>query len=174
MVVATISLVVALGGTSYAAATALAPNSVGTVQIKDGAVTPRKLAAIWRPATLFDQSTQPFSNVTLGHVGSWTIKASCLKTGGTTHLSVTASGPADTLGDGALDGPAYSSDGSTVALVPSLAVSSGFGYHTSDMTLHSTAHGSAHISVFAYAQSPSSSFLCKVNGIGYSAWVQSG
>jgi hypothetical protein len=44
MVVATIALLVALGGTSYAAI-ALPANSVGTVQLKNGAVTAAKIKA---------------------------------------------------------------------------------------------------------------------------------
>jgi hypothetical protein len=43
MVVACIALIVALGGTSVAAVNALAPNSVGPVQLKAGAVTNPKL-----------------------------------------------------------------------------------------------------------------------------------
>jgi hypothetical protein len=43
MVVACIALLVALGGTSFAAATQLARNSVGTAQLKDGAVTNPKI-----------------------------------------------------------------------------------------------------------------------------------
>ena len=43
-VVACIALLLAMGGTGFAAATAaLAPNSVGTVQLRDGAVTNAKL-----------------------------------------------------------------------------------------------------------------------------------
>ena len=43
MVVACIALIVALGGTSVAAVNALAPNTVGPVQLKAGAVTNPKL-----------------------------------------------------------------------------------------------------------------------------------
>lgn len=43
MVVACIALLVALTGTSVAAVQALAPNSVGTVQLRNGAVTNAKL-----------------------------------------------------------------------------------------------------------------------------------
>jgi hypothetical protein len=43
MVVACIALLVALGGTSFAAATQLARNSVGTQQLKNGAVTNPKI-----------------------------------------------------------------------------------------------------------------------------------
>ena len=43
MVVACIALLVALGGTSIAAVSALAPNSVGPVQLRTGAVTNPKL-----------------------------------------------------------------------------------------------------------------------------------
>src|SRR5262245_45171181 len=43
MVVACIALVVALGGTSVAAVNALAPNTVGPVQLRAGAVTNPKL-----------------------------------------------------------------------------------------------------------------------------------
>jgi hypothetical protein len=43
MVVACIALLVALGGTSVAAVTALAPNSVGTAQIRASAVTAAKI-----------------------------------------------------------------------------------------------------------------------------------
>ena len=44
LVVATIALLVSLSGTAYAAVT-LAPNSVGTAQLKTGAVTLTKIAA---------------------------------------------------------------------------------------------------------------------------------
>jgi hypothetical protein len=43
MVVACIALLVALGGTSMAAATQLSKNSVGTLQLKDGSVTNPKI-----------------------------------------------------------------------------------------------------------------------------------
>ena len=43
LVVAVIALFVALGGTSYAAITALPANSVGTTQLKDNAVTSSKI-----------------------------------------------------------------------------------------------------------------------------------
>ena len=43
MVVACVALIVALGGTSVAAVSALAPGSVGPVQLKAGAVTNPKL-----------------------------------------------------------------------------------------------------------------------------------
>ena len=43
MVVACLALLVALGGTSIAAVTAIAPNSVGTAQIRAGAVTAAKI-----------------------------------------------------------------------------------------------------------------------------------
>jgi hypothetical protein len=43
LVISLIALFVALGGTSYAAITALPKNSVGTAQIKNGAVTAAKL-----------------------------------------------------------------------------------------------------------------------------------
>ena len=43
MVVACVALIVALGGTGVAAVNALAPNSVGPVQLKAGAVTKPKL-----------------------------------------------------------------------------------------------------------------------------------
>jgi hypothetical protein len=44
-VISVIALFVALGGTTYAAATSLPINSVGTPQLKAGAVTPAKLAS---------------------------------------------------------------------------------------------------------------------------------
>ena len=43
MVVACLALLVALGGTSIAAVTAIAPNSVGTAQIRSSAVTAAKI-----------------------------------------------------------------------------------------------------------------------------------
>ncbi|HEY2355674.1 MAG TPA: hypothetical protein VGH79_12330 [Gaiellaceae bacterium] len=43
MVIALVALFVALGGTSYAAITALPKNSVGAKQLKDGAVTAAKI-----------------------------------------------------------------------------------------------------------------------------------
>ncbi len=43
LLISLIALFVALGGTSYAAITALPANSVGTPQLKNGAVTPAKL-----------------------------------------------------------------------------------------------------------------------------------
>jgi hypothetical protein len=43
-VISTLALFVALGGASYAASGALAPGSVGTKQLHNGAVTPPKLA----------------------------------------------------------------------------------------------------------------------------------
>ena len=43
MVIGGIALTVALGGTSFAAVNALPRNSVGTAQIKNGAVTKKKI-----------------------------------------------------------------------------------------------------------------------------------
>lgn len=43
-VVATLALFIALGGAAYAA-TSLPRNSVGSAQIRDGAVTPAKLSS---------------------------------------------------------------------------------------------------------------------------------
>ena len=45
LVVSLIALFVALGGTSYAAINSLPQNSVGTAQLKNGAVTPPKINA---------------------------------------------------------------------------------------------------------------------------------
>jgi len=45
LVVSLIALFVALGGTSYAAVTSLPANSVGTAQLKNGAVTAPKIAS---------------------------------------------------------------------------------------------------------------------------------
>lgn len=45
LVLAAIGLALALGGTSYATALAVPSNSVGTAQLKNGAVTTKKLAA---------------------------------------------------------------------------------------------------------------------------------
>lgn len=45
MVVSLIALFIALGGTSYAAIASLPKNSVGTKQIKDGAVTAAKISS---------------------------------------------------------------------------------------------------------------------------------
>jgi hypothetical protein len=50
LVISLIALFVALGGTSYAAINALPKNSVGTKQLKNGAVTPGKIkgaAPVW-------------------------------------------------------------------------------------------------------------------------------
>ena len=44
LVISLLALFVALGGTSYAAITALPKNSVGTKQIKNGAVTAKKIS----------------------------------------------------------------------------------------------------------------------------------
>jgi hypothetical protein len=41
--IALLALFIALGGTTFAAATTLAPNSVGTTQLKNGAVTKKKI-----------------------------------------------------------------------------------------------------------------------------------
>lgn len=194
MAVAVLALLVALGGTSYAAVT-LPANSVGTKQIKKGAVTLPKIAASARaslrgqrgpagkpcaptnPACrgpagpgavgMFVDSSQPFSNKTLGQIGPWTIKADCLNESGATHLGVSAEGPSDTVADGLLDGAADSNNGGSIFLAPVLVMSSGFGYHVVELNLHS-AQGSAHIFAFIYAQSPSS-FRCKVNAVGYAA-----
>ena len=46
MVVSLIALFVALGGTSYAAITAVPKNSVGTPQLKNGAVTAATPASV--------------------------------------------------------------------------------------------------------------------------------
>jgi len=42
--IALVALFIALGGTTFAAATTLAPNSVGTTQLKNGAVTKKKIS----------------------------------------------------------------------------------------------------------------------------------
>ena len=58
LVVALIALFVALGGTSLAAINALPKNSVGTKQLKDGAVTAAKMNAAVLKTYLHTGGTQ--------------------------------------------------------------------------------------------------------------------
>lgn len=111
-------------------------------------------------------SEQPFTSAVLGKFGPWSLVASCTNHAGTTTLSVNAVGPADSVADGVEDAGAYSVTGANMALVNQLSQSSGFGFHDAQLDLHS-AKGSAHVSLFDYAQSPSATFRCKVNGSAF-------
>lgn len=67
------------------------------------------------------------------------------------------------------DASAYSYNGATVQLASPLSQpGSTYGYHSAELTLHSATYGSANVSLFEYAQGPSS-LQCKVNAIGYAA-----
>jgi hypothetical protein len=87
--------------------------------------------------------------------------------GGTTTLSVNAVGPTDSVADGVQDAGAYSNAGADMALVAELSQSSSFGFHDAQLDLHSAKGGSAYVSLFDYAQSPSATFRCKVNGSAF-------
>lgn len=190
--VAVLALLVTLSGTSYAAAT-LAANSVGPEQIQASAVTLPKIRASAQtalrgpagkpcqpsdpgcrgpagasPLEMFVDSSQQFENKVLGVIGPWTIKANCIESStGATDFAVYAYGPAETIGDGEEDGHPYSRSGDAVDL-GGFYINSGYATHTAEITLDSATQGSAHFSVFVYAQSPSSSFRCKANVTGYS------
>jgi len=80
LVISLIALFVALGGTSYAAVTALPANSVGTAQLKNGAVTPAKLNS--SVATVYHKygGTLPTGKT---EVGDWSFGTSADVTSGT-------------------------------------------------------------------------------------------
>jgi hypothetical protein len=122
---------------------------------------------------LFTLSKQPFTNRKLATVGAWTIQASCSKQSGTaTVLSVVAVGPKDSIGDGSVDGGAYSYNGGTIQLAPELDLPSAFGFHTSELTLNAPGErAAAHVTLFIYGQAPGSTngFEGKVNGVAFSA-----
>jgi hypothetical protein len=194
IVISYLALFIALGGASYAAVT-LPANSVGTKQIKNRAVTLGKISQSARGALkgargpagapclptvaacrgpqgpgatgIFIDTQQAYTNKVLAKVGPWTIVSSCTNAMGSTQLSVTASGPSDTVGDGSEDAHAYSFNGAKVPVADPLSIPSAFGYHTSDINLFSPSQGSAHISLYDYAQSPSAMFRCKVNASAY-------
>jgi hypothetical protein len=126
MVVALIALCVALGGGAYAAIK-LPRNSVGTKQLKKGAVTPPKLSAKTRkqlkgktgppgtpgapgqPGTPGSAGpgakllvTEPVASATdayveLGKVGPFTLHTRCRISGGTVDAALVVTGPALTL-----------------------------------------------------------------------------
>ena len=90
-IMSTIAVFAALSGTAYAAV-ALAPNSVGTAQLRDGAVTKQKL-------------------------GHSTIKALAAKPGPRGHTGLTgATGPAGAAGPAGVTGPVGPSDVWSVAV----------------------------------------------------------
>lgn len=195
-VVAYLALFLALGGVGYAKF-ALPAHSVGTKQLKSRAVTLTKIAGSARsslrgakgaqgapcsPAVagcrgpagpgasaLFVDKQQPFVNQKLATISAWTIQASCTDNAGSTTLSVSAVGPNDSIGDGEEDGHAYSNNSGSILLADKLVVPTNFGFHVSEITLHSPSKGTAHVSLFVYAQAPAPSFLCKVNGTAFPA-----
>src|SRR5262249_52732600 len=139
-VIASVALFIALGGASYAAAT-LPAGSVGTKQIRNHAVTlpkiatgaqaalrgqigprgPRGLTGSAGPSAveLHIDSTSPsgFGTKVLGHVGAWTVSASCSVSAGTASLKLRAVGPSDTVIDGIEMGGVFSGFGATNTLV---------------------------------------------------------
>jgi hypothetical protein len=176
MIVAVIALIIALGGTSYAALS-LPANSVGTKQVKNRAITLAKIANTARTAlkgaqgpagpgalSFFVDGNKAFLGEELARVGPWTIAGSCTAKAGTTTMSVNALGPAGSVVDGEEDGHAYSSSGTNPALIDQLSLPSAYGFHEAQLDLHSPTGASAHVSLFAYAQSPSATFRCKING----------
>jgi hypothetical protein len=70
LVISLIALFVALGGTSYAAITSLPANSVGTKQLKNGAVTKAKLNASALTGYLRQGATLPAGKTEVGVWGS--------------------------------------------------------------------------------------------------------
>lgn len=72
LVISLIALFVALGGTSYAAITSLPVNSVGTAQIKNGAVTGAKLNGSVLKYYVHAGSTLPSGKTEVGDWGSGT------------------------------------------------------------------------------------------------------
>jgi hypothetical protein len=70
LVISLIALFVALGGTSYAAITALPANSVGTKQLKTGAVTGAKLSPAMIRYFLHAGSTLPSGRTEVGDWGA--------------------------------------------------------------------------------------------------------
>jgi hypothetical protein len=185
-VVAYVALFVALGGASYAATT-LPAGSVGASQIRTHAVTLSKIAPSTQQALhsqsgaaglgavrLHVDSTSPsgFGTITLGHVGVWTVKASCSRSAGTAHLRLRAVGPANTVIDGLEDGGVFSGFGASSQYVGSdvsfSTASPNGGQNADDLTLFSST-GTAHISVFKYAAWSGSALRCKVSGTGYAA-----
>ena len=81
LVISLIALFVALGGTSYAAITVLPKNSVGTRQIKNGAVTGPKLSAAVLKYFLHVGSTLPSGKTEVGDWGFGTVSAGTLSAG---------------------------------------------------------------------------------------------
>jgi hypothetical protein len=75
LVVSLIALFVALGGTSYAAITSLPANSVGTKQLKNGAVTGTKLNAAVLKNYLHAGGTLPSGKTEVGDWGFGTVSA---------------------------------------------------------------------------------------------------
>jgi hypothetical protein len=154
LIVSTVALVVALGGTSYAAFS-LPNNSVGTKEIRNHAVTLSKVAASAQqalrgqagPRGLTGAAGQPgqagppgpgavkfhvdsttatgFGEMALAHIGAWTLNANCSESGGTANLTLRAQGPADSVIDGLQNGGPYSDLGSN------MAVGSGIAFPTS-------------------------------------------
>jgi hypothetical protein len=192
--VAYLALFVALGGASYAATT-LPAGSVGTKQIRAHAVTLSKIAPSAQQALQgqtgprgglsgatglgavklhVDSTTASgFGTLTLGHVGAWTVKASCSVSAGTASLKLRAVGPSNTVIDGIEDGGVFSGFGGSSKFVGSdvsfSTASPNGGQNADDLTLFSPTGRSAHISVFKYAGWSGSALRCKVSGTGYSA-----
>jgi len=138
MIVACVALLVALGGTSVAAVTALAPNSVGTVQLKTNAVIAAKIRN---------------ANVTGAKVANNAITGAKVRNGSLSRTDFAAgslpagpAGPAGTAGPAGPAGPAGTVGPVTVrqagVVVPGGVAQNG-AYDTETVTVNCNANEKA-------------------------------
>ena len=118
--------------------------------------------------------TTPFTNLTLGKVGAWTLVASCQNVLGVGTLDVRALGPSDSVEDGSDVGTTavvYSQIGDNMKVGDDLATVSGQSFDAVNVDLFSPGAGRAHVSLFKYEVGPgnASGFRCKISGTAYPA-----
>jgi hypothetical protein len=120
-------------------------------------------------------TTQAFSTTTLGHLGPWTITATCTNDGTTAVTQVRAVGPANTVADGSevtgTGGFVYSDGGSQAPIGDDLSATTATDFNAVNLDLYSPTAGGAHISLYKYEQGPNSGggFRCKISGSGYTS-----
>ena len=142
MVVASVALAVALSGTAVAASVALAPNSVGTAQLKNGAVNTAKVKN---------------SAITTAKVLNGTLLAADFKAG---QIPAGPAGPAGAAGAAGPAGPAGPSDAYARSVAGPIAIPAG---PTTLATLAIPQAGKYVISAKAYVSGAvAASALCRL------------
>ena len=118
--------------------------------------------------------TTPFSNLTLGKVGAWTLLASCQNLFGIGTVDVRAVGPSDSVEDGSQVGSTagvYSETGDSMKVGDDLAATGNLSYNAVNVDLFSPSARGAHVSLFKYEQGPGATggFRCKISGSAFAS-----